>query len=96
VKDKSYIAAHNACEAALNKLLRDVFGPGVELTLLMRDPKNAECYMVITNDDLDDVIATIEKSKHPAVVHNPPTTTLPASPVADAGKGSGEEKGEKA
>lgn len=54
--------AHDEISAALNKL-RPLFTPDCELTFVMRKPGSPGVYMVISNDDLDEVIAVIEKSK---------------------------------
>lgn len=64
--------AHNAVGTALGKLADTVFVKGVHLTFVMRDPKNDECYMVISDDpDLDVVKDTIERSKTPALIAKP-------------------------
>jgi hypothetical protein len=55
--------AFNRVQDALNEL-GDEFVEGAQLTFIMRMPGNTEAEMVVTNDDLDEVIATLERSKN--------------------------------
>ena len=53
---------HLAIERHLNEL-RELFIPEAELTFIMRVPDMPETYMLITNDDLDELSKTIQKHK---------------------------------
>ena len=53
---------HQEIEAALNKL-RPLFIEEAELTFVMRVPGHPQAFMVISNDDLDEVEATIKRSR---------------------------------
>lgn len=50
------------CEAHL-AIIEKLFKPHCKLTLLMRNPEVADGDMLLTRDDLDAVIASIEKLK---------------------------------
>jgi hypothetical protein len=50
---------HAAAEHALEQLKREHLTPGVALTLVWRDPLNADCYAVVTEDDPREVAALL-------------------------------------
>ena len=50
--------------------LETLFSKDVNLSFLMTDPKNPACYMVITNEDPDILIAAINASRNPAITEN--------------------------
>ena len=50
----------------LDRIERDVFkrGSGMRLTFIARDPRNPEADMLVSEDDLDEIAALIERSKN--------------------------------
>lgn len=50
------------CERHLNEML-GLFKPGVKLSLIMRMPGNPDCEFVMTTDDMDALIETIQRRK---------------------------------
>ena len=61
-------SVRNAGEAVSRALngLRPVFTDNVNLSFLMTDPKNPKCYMLISNEDPDVLIAAIKAARTPA------------------------------
>lgn len=54
---------HAHVASALGRLAK-LFNRGCRLTLVMRDPANADAYMVISDDDsVDLVVNTLERSR---------------------------------
>lgn len=54
---------HAHVASALGRLAK-LFNPGCRLTFVMRDPANADAYMVISDDDsVDLVVNTLERSR---------------------------------
>lgn len=48
---------------ALDQIREDCFKPDMHLTLIARLPSNPECELVVTEDQIDDLIATLERCK---------------------------------
>ncbi|MFL5327379.1 MAG: hypothetical protein ACJ8C4_00560 [Gemmataceae bacterium] len=65
---------------ALNRIRRDNFTDAMRLTLVVRDPDNAECELVITDDDIVGVADSIHRSQIRAgeAFSAPPTELLMA------------------
>lgn len=60
--------AHAAVANALGELADNVFTEDCKLSFVMRVPGFPDRFMVISDDDLDEVVKTIERSKHRAEV----------------------------
>lgn len=54
---------HQALDCVLHEVEMEYFKPGIKLTFLARMPGNPEGDMLLTKDDLDEVIKAIERSK---------------------------------
>ncbi|MGA0610050.1 hypothetical protein [Caldimonas sp. KR1-144] len=48
----------------LARYVEPLFKPGTKLTIIARTPDNNEADILVSSDDLDAVIALIERSKH--------------------------------
>lgn len=69
VNDKDRVrGAHAAVASALGKLADEVFTDDCKLTFVMRVPNFPNRFMVVSDDDLDEVIAAISRSKERAEV----------------------------
>lgn len=56
-------ATHQACVDALADLKAKAFHEHVKLTLVARVPGDANAYVVVTADDLDEVIEVLRKEQ---------------------------------
>ncbi len=54
--------AHLACCDALDGL-KKMFKPGVQLSIIMRTPGDTEAEFVVSNDDMQELIEVLERSK---------------------------------
>ena len=59
------IRAMQVVAGHLDSIEREVFkrGSGMRLTFIARDPRNPESDMLVSEDDLDQIAALIERSK---------------------------------
>jgi hypothetical protein len=54
---------HETIAEALESLHADLFIPDMRLTLVARRPGNTECELVVTDDDLAEVIKVVRRSQ---------------------------------
>lgn len=52
------------CATMLEKIKSELFKPEVEMTLVVRLPGDQGCDIVVTKDDISEVISVLERAAH--------------------------------
>ncbi len=69
--DRELQALNNRLGDILARWVEPVFKPGTKLALIARTPGNNEADVLVTSDEIEPLIALLERSKQRAVIGEP-------------------------